>query len=391
MKKILVFTSSMIDSDFIKYQENAKKKANPSNQNFYSRLIRALAQFNEVSVISHRPISTEMFDEHHFDSTTSISNNVKYYYTHVSTNAFYKLMLECQSICHTANKCIDEMHTNDFVIIVDVLRYNLLRAAKKIASKYHVPIIGMLTDNPTNISGVTSKYINSVITHALDLNGYLALSDGLLKVFNNYNQPSYIFEGLVESTETTKKDPLGEYLFFGGALYERYGVKTMIDAYLASNIDKKLVICGSGPLEEYIYSIERKDSRILYLSQLDRKRIMSLQQHALANINPRPINEALDRESVPSKLLEYFSSGVPTLSTKHMKLYDLFKDDALWFEDGSFESLVNGFNRFHEYDYSTLKKMASTAKVKVFELYDLRVQGEAITHFVDSLRVSENK
>lgn len=391
MKKILVFTSAMIDADFMKYQEIAKKKSNPSNQNFYSRLIRALAKFNDVSVISHRPISTEMFDEHFFEASKSNYENINYYYTYISTHFSYKAFHECKSIYQTATKCIEDMHTNDFVIVVDVLRYNLLRAAKKISKKYKVPIIGMITDNPTNLSGVTNRYINTIITHALDLDGYLSLSDGLLKVFNTHNKPSYIFEGLVEDTELTKKDPLGEYLFFSGSLYERYGVKTMIDAYLASNIKQKLIICGAGPLEQYINEKEGSDSRLLYLSQLDRNKILSLQQHALANINPRPINEKLDEESIPSKLLEYFASGVPTLSTKHIKLYKLFKDDVMWFNDGSYESLLQGFNAFSKCNYSSLKKMASTAKVKVFEFYDLRVQGEAITHFIDSLIASENK
>lgn len=390
MKKIIIFTSAMDDNNFSLYQENAKRKSNPSNQNFYSRLIRSLSIFNDVSVISHRPISSQMFGSISFDSKKTNQDGVNYYYTYISTHLLYKPFHEFKAIYHEAVKCVNDLESNDFVIIVDVLRYNLLRAAKKLARKNHVPIFGMLTDNPKNISGVTRKYINKILSIGSKLDGYLALSDGLVKAFSNGKKPSYIFEGFVENIDSPKKEPLGNYLFFSGSLYERYGVKTMIDAYLSSSIKEKLIICGSGPLEQYIFDKERNDSRILYLSQLDRNKILSLQQHAIANINPRPLSN-IDEESIPSKLLEYFASGTPTLSTKHPKLYNLFKDDAVWFNDGSFESLERTFNRFQEeYNYDSLKKMASSAKVKVFSLYDLRVQGEAITHFIDSFKNSEN-
>lgn len=391
MSKVIVLTSSMIEDDFLKYQDIAKKKSNPSNQNFYSKLIKALSIFNDVSVISHRPISTQMFDKTEFESKKSQSDNISYYYTYISNHISYKPLHEFKSIYHEATKCIDDLHTNDFVVIVDVLRYNLLKAARKIGRKYHVPVIGMLTDNPQNLSAVTKKYINKIFSYALSLDGYLSLTNGLLKVFNTKNKPFYVFEGLVETISETKKDPLGEYLFFSGSLYERYGVKTMIDAYCASNIKYKLIICGSGPLEEYITNKEAEDSRILYLSQLDKNKILSLQQHAVANINPRPLNDKLDQESIPSKLLEYFASGAPTLSTKHPLLYKIFKSDAVWFENGEFESFKNGFDAFMTYNSTSLKKMASSAKIKVYSLFDLRVQGESITHFIDSLRTSENK
>lgn len=391
MKKVIIFTSAMAENDFRAYQESAIKKSNPSNQNFYSRLIKSLSTFNDVSVISHRPISNQMFRSMTFEANETTSENVNYYYSKVSTKLTYKLFDEFSSIYKTAIKCINEINTNDFVIIVDVLRYNLLKAAKKIGKKFKVPVIGMLTDNPKNLTGARSRYIDKIFANALNLDGYLSLSQGLLNVFNKENKPSYIFKGLVETNEPTKKEPLGDYLFFSGSLYERYGVKTMVDAYLASTIKQKLIICGSGPLKEYISSLEAKDSRILYLSQLEKNKIISLQQHAIANINPRPINEKLDSESVPSKLLEYFSSGVPTISTKHIKLYDTFKDDAIWFDDGNFDSLKLVFDNFSTYDYHSLLKMASTAKVKVYELYDIRVQGEAISHFIDSFIASENK
>lgn len=58
---VLVFTSSMPDSHFSTYQDEAVIKPNPSNQNFYSKLIKTLAINNNVSVVSHRPFTKGMF------------------------------------------------------------------------------------------------------------------------------------------------------------------------------------------------------------------------------------------------------------------------------------------------------------------------------------------
>ena len=49
---ILVFSSAMRENDFSLYQEEAKIKPNPSNQNFYYKLIKTLAINNTVSVVS---------------------------------------------------------------------------------------------------------------------------------------------------------------------------------------------------------------------------------------------------------------------------------------------------------------------------------------------------
>ena len=79
---VLVFTSAMIDSDFASYQEVAKIKPNPSNQNFYSKLIKTLAIRNNVSVVSHRPLVKGMFKQNAVFSDFAIDGKTKYYYTY---------------------------------------------------------------------------------------------------------------------------------------------------------------------------------------------------------------------------------------------------------------------------------------------------------------------
>ena len=65
---VLILTSAMTEKDFASYQNDAKIKPNPSNQNFYSKLIRCISTRNNVSVVSHRPLSKRMFKQKSFSA-----------------------------------------------------------------------------------------------------------------------------------------------------------------------------------------------------------------------------------------------------------------------------------------------------------------------------------
>ena len=167
--------------------------------------------------------------------------------------------------------------------------------------------------------------------------------------------------------------------------------KGIINAFIDSNVPEKLVIAGNGPLREYIFQNNEKNSRILYLSQLPKEKIYGLEQNAIANINPRPFSKKLDEESVPSKLLEYFASGAPVMSTKHSKTQEIFYNSAIWLEDDSEKGLQRAIESLDHQDFVELKKRAINARLRVYELYGLRSQGESFTHFIASINSSSIK
>lgn len=382
---IIVFTSAMVEKEFAKYQSDAYIKPNPSNQNFYNKLIKALSFKNNVSVVSHRPFVKGMFDDDILQAKQTSDGKIKYFYTRLETTRSYKMFDEIEEIVSAAEKAVLGFSGEPFVCIVDTLRVNLVKGAIKFARNYNAKIIGVLTDNPANLSLTKRSYIKNVYRNVERLDGFLALSNGLLRAFKVSEKPNYVFEGLVDEIEPMNKEPIGNYYFFGGALYERYGVKRLINGFADSEIKEKLVIAGNGPLHEYIFQNTERNMRILYLSQLPVKKVYGLEQHAIANINPRPFNKKLDDESVPSKLLEYLSSGVPTISTVHSKLYDIFKDDVFWIKDDSQEGIRQALNEFNRSDMELLKKRAIAARVKVYEIYGLKNQGERIAYFLTSI------
>ena len=386
---ILVFSSAMRERDFALYQEEAKIKPNPSNQNFYYKLIKALAINNNVSVVSHRPLVKGMFRKNAVEGDTTVDGKIKFYYTSNKCDKLFKLLKEESVIEKTAKQAIEDFMSHDFVIVTDTLRLNLLKAAKKIAKQYDAKIVGMLTDNPFNLSSGNAFVNKSLVKQASSLDGYLSLTHGLVEIFNT-NKPSYVFEGLVSEESEGKKDPIFNYFYFGGSLYERYGVKTLVDAFHKSNVKYKLVLAGNGPLVDYIEQMAEDDYRILYLSQLSKEKNIAYMRNSIANINPRPLNYKMDNESVPSKLLEYLSIGTPVISTKYPKLYSTFKDDVTWIDGNSVEDMRFALEHYEVPNQEQYLKKAATARRKVFEFYGLNVQAESIDHFLAEINSSNN-
>ena len=386
---ILVFSSAMRENDFSLYQEEARIKPNPSNQNFYYKLIKALAINNNVSVISHRPLVKGMFKRGYLESDTVVDGKIKFYYTNNKSSKTFKLFKEKQAIEKAAKQAIEDFMSHDFVIVTDTLRLNLLKAAKRIAKQYKTKIVGMLTDNPFNLSSGSTFVKKYLVKQGSNLNGYLSLTNGLVQIYNQH-APSYVFEGLVSEECEGKKDPIFNYFYFGGSLYERYGVKTLVDAFHKSNVKYKLVLAGSGPLAEYIEQMAEDDYRILYLSQLSKEKNIAYMRNSIANINPRPLDFKMDDESVPSKLLEYLSIGTPVISTKYPKLYSTFKDDVSWIDGNSLEDMKFALENYNVSNQEEYLKKAATARRKDFEFYGLNVQAESIDHFLAEINSSNN-
>lgn len=384
---IIFLTSSMADSDFISYASKAKIKPNPSNQNFYNKLIKCLSLNNKVFAVSLRPFCKGMFNEDELKESRGVEGTVSYYYTKESLSKVYKATKLHKDIASTIESIAREENLNSFVILVDTLRYGLVKAANLIKQNYDCKVIGVVTDNPNNLSNVKKSFVKSVLKASSNLDGYICLTERLNKIFNEMERPHYLLEGIVEDIEKERKLPIGDYIFFGGALYERYGVKNLINAF--HKIDNKVnfVIAGSGELQKYINEMALKDKRILYLSQVDKKMVYNLEQNALLNVNPRPYSITLDNESVPSKLIEYIASGAPTMSTIHTTLRSLFPDDVIWLDDSTENGIMEALRVYlDKKDHNENIKRAASARLRVYELYGFNTQSKSLSTFIEMVK-----
>lgn len=385
---IIFLTSSMAKLDFSEYLKYAKITPNPSNQVFYHRLIKCLSYKNTVNVISLRPIAKDMFTTSFLEEKFSIEDSIQYSYCKVSCKKSYKKLHERDDIVNLTNKIIRERELKDLIIFVDTLRVNLVLAAIKLSRIHNAKVIGVVTDNPTNFSLKNKNYSRKILKEGNRLSGYICLTEKLNKIFNTNNKKYYILHGLVDEFKSNIKQPVGNYFFFGGSLYTRYGVKSLVSAICNNDELDKLLIAGDGELAKYINGMSHYQNKLLYLSTLSNLELQNLMSNSIGNINPRPLDYKMDSESVPSKMFEYLSSGSLTISTKHPVFYEEFKDNVIWIENSNSDGIATALKSVYNMSINERQKMASSAKIKVFEKYGISIQSELIYHFIESVKTS---
>lgn len=377
--RIIYVSGAMKDSDFNSYVKDAKFNINPSNQNFHYRFLKALGTATPVTALTLRPFAKGLFDINKLPEASSQDDNITFKYLADETGRLYKLFVREANIAKTLQ---NELKESDTVILVDSMKYALAKTALRLGKKNRIKVFGIITDNPRLLSNESSLYCRAITSLYKKYDGFIALSKGLNELANVGNKPTYIFHGFAEELPEIVKKEQKPYFFCCGALYERYGILNMIEAFKKLKTDYELLIAGHGPLISAIKAIEQQDQQIHYLGLLSKEQISDYEQNAALNINPRLFDAELDKYSVPSKVLEYLASGTPLLTTMHTTLHEEFVGEAIWIKNGSVDELRKAMELFLKLQTNDLKKKALLAKQKVLEHYGLKVQGQKIYEFL---------
>lgn len=377
--KIIYITTSLEENDYIEFNKLWTVSLNPSNQNFHNKMIRSFALQNDVEVISIRPFSKAKCNIRTLKAETKQFNNVTYHYLKINRNKLFRMTLLKKQV----KNIIPTIKTDDCIVVTDTINPKCVSVTNCIQRKFHIPAIGICTDSPSNITGTGKSYTLYLLNYCKQLDGFITLTEGLNLLFNQNNKRHITIEGVVESKEfkdNTKVE--GKYLFFGGALLPRYGVYNLIEAFKSiENKDISLIVCGHHGNDKKIEEAIGGDARIKYLGCLPVSEVLALEAHAIANINPRPFTQDLDRLSIPSKTLEYLASGCLTISVKNTELEKTFKSCAIWAKSGEVKDLAVAIKSALDMSDEERKKLAETAKNTAISHYSLEKISELITDF----------
>lgn len=377
--KIIYITTSLEENDYIEFNKLWTVSLNPSNQNFHNKMIRSFALKNDVDVISIRPFSRAKCKAKVLKAETKVSNNITYHYLKIKRSKLFRL----SSLKSQVKDLIEQLKTDDTVIVTDTINPKCVSVTNFIQRKFHLPAIGICTDSPSNITGTGKSYTLYLLQHCYKLDGFITLTEGLNLLFNQNNKDHITIEGVVESEDIDIPTNVeGKYIFFGGALLPKYGVFNLIDAFKnIEGADLSLLICGHHANEKMIAEAIGDDMRIKYLGTLPVKEVLALEKHALANINPRPFTQDLDRLSIPSKTLEYLASGSLTISVRNTELEKTFKNYAIWAKSGSAKDLEASIKAAVAMSDEERKNIAKEAKNIAISHYSLEKISELVTDF----------
>lgn len=383
MSHIIYITTAMDKRDFDEYLTHWSSSPNPSNQNFHNKMIRSLSINNKVDVISARPFSRTLCDMKNLKKAEKEDGNITWHYIAIQRNFFEKIINGTKQVKALVKKLI----TEDTIVFVDTINTSITHFTKHAMKKRTNKIIGICTDSPSNISGTSRSYTVYLLSRASNYSGYIALTTGLNELFNANKRPGLILEGLVEENLVLKNNQYENYFFFGGALLPRYGVYDLIKAFKIFNKDKKykLVFSGHHSDNKALKEAIGGDENIIYLGAITISECLSLEKGAIANINPRPFSEDLDRYSIPSKTLEYLTSGVPTISVKNSKLQKTVGDYIVWSKSSNEKDLVKVLEHVVSLTKSERQKLGQDAKEQVLKLYSLKRTNTKINKFLEEL------
>ncbi len=378
--KIIYLTTAIETDDYKEFSKLWKTSLNPSNQNFHNKMIRALALTNQVDVISIRPFSTRFCNAKVLPEETKVEGNIIWHYIKVKGNKFTRPFVIRQEVA----KAMKKIDITDSILVTDTINPNIIKNANLIVKKYDIPAVGVLTDSPSNISNTPRSYTLYLLNQGKNLDGYIALTEGLNDLFNENDKPNIILEGIVEDLETKPvPNKYGKYFFFGGALLERYGVYNLIEAFNQLKADDiNLLICGHHGDDRRIKEAIKENPRIFYLKTLPVKEVLQYEASAFANINPRPYSQDLDRFSIPSKTIEYYTSGQPTISADSTKLNKYFNGCTIWCGYAKVEELLAAMNKVIKMDEAKRIEMGQKAKIKAQELYSLSSVNKKLSKFL---------
>ena len=361
--RIAYFTTAQDKQEYL----NSPIESNPSNQVFHSSFIECLSLTNDVNVFVLRPNAYG-----NKDSFVNKEGNVAWNYLQTKSGKFANLTSQISS----SKKIKDKFD----VAFVDTMNTRCLLAARGFSKKNNVPLIGLVTDNPYNITNASSLGCKLLLKASKKCDGFVCLTQALNSLFNKKNKPYILIKGLSKNPKVSKSSPVDyPYFFYAGTLLKKYGICDLVDAFKnLENTEAKLVIAGHHNNDDFQQAIKDND-RIVFLGNVDNAIVSDYENHSIANINPRPFMEQIDKYSIPSKVIEYSSKNSLIISGYSSELKNVFNDSILWIDEN------NSLNQRMKETLSCKREMINSAKAISEKEFSLEVNNKKLQDFLSNI------
>lgn len=202
-------------------------------------------------------------------------------------------------------------------------------------------------------TGVLHRIKNKIVdAEIVKPDSYVLLTEQMKHaIWGAEDKPVAIVEGMtsIQKISIENRHAVNEtgykYFLYTGTLNYQYGIMDLVKSFERADIgNMQLLICGEGEAQKEIQSHARKNSRIHFLGCCLHDRVVELQKNAYALINPRRNEGEYTKYSFPSKIMEYMSSGRPTIAYLLDGMPKEYKQFLICVDDGE-----NGLKKAMEY------------------------------------------
>ena len=390
----VIYVSTLISKRKNKYIiENCKAKPLQSIQKYNYLLCEGLVQNNvTVKTFSSIPMSSKISDRKIWFEKNEIENGIEFnYLPFINIKVLRQLFLFIFIIISFLRETLFK-NNDDKVFICDALNTTISNTCLIMCKLAGIKCIGLFTDLPRDIGkkGIIQK-INIFFESKYD--SYILLTEYMNEVVNNSKKPFIVLEGICDSDLLQNKfmpfkDRKRKFLYAGG-LYEQYGIKYMIEAFLElKEKDIELHVYGSGDLENWIKSI--KDNRIIYHGVVANEEVMLAEEESILLINPRFTEADYTKYSFPSKNMEYMSTGTPLLTTKLPGIPKEYFDYVYIIDKETKNGIKEKLKKIISKSTDELEKFGESAKNFVINHKNKFVQAKKLKNFVENKLLIDN-
>lgn len=358
LQKIEIFyLSNLCSQNIVNYLfKTLNTKPGQEAQKFHQLLVEGFGMYPDacqIETLSVIPVISKNHKKRFWNCSSEKVGNILYNYVPMINLPVLKdSIIFIYSFFKVLSWSLSKKGRNKMVIC-DALKFSISSAATLACKFSRVQVVGIITDLPDLMVGNKRKYdfkykIYKHLSYSLisNFDKYVILTNQMNDVVNPYHKPYIVMEGLVD-VEMKKKDnslvpkDLNRILLYAGGIYEKYGIKRLIEAFMRLNGDNlRLHIYGPGDMKSEMPDYMKIDKRIVYKGIVPNKEVVDAQLKATLLINPRPTDEDFTKFSFPSKNMEYMVSGTPILTTKLPGMPLEYYEYVYLFEDESVEGMT---------------------------------------------------
>ena len=172
------------------------------------------------------------------------------------------------------------------------------------------------------------------------------------------------------------------YICFFGTFGRQFDLETVIEAAKILEEEAspfRFVLCGSGDRLEYFKRLAEGSKTVIFTGWIDEAEIWSLMRISAAGIAPYYSTEDF-RLSIPNKIVEYLSAGLPVLSSLEGSVSDLLKEHGCGLFYNGVQDFIEKLRYVSEND-TARKKMSDNALALFNERFTAeKVYGEMIEY-----------
>lgn len=377
-------------------------KLQMSGIKFHNLLIEGLANNNcNVESLIGLPISINTNKKKIWYKKINIDNNITYNQVGFINIPILKQLTTAINIFVNIFIWIKKNQKKDKAIIIDMTYVTIIPYIGILKSLFKQKVFGIMADvydymfdvenyNGKNklISKVSRKLINKNYNK---LDGYIFLTDYMKELIDYKNKKYIVIEGLVDkinNTNNNKNKINPKVILYSGGLYEKFGVKLLLDAFIEIKDDSlQLWLYGAGDLIEIINKYKLIDNRIHFFGMVPNQEVVNSQITATLLVNPRPTKDEFTKYSFPSKVIEYMVSGTPVLTTKLSGIPEEYYKYVYTIEDESIKGLKKDIEKIISLTSEELNLKGNAAKKFVLTEKNNLIQAKKIINLINKIEL----